>query len=102
MVSNQELLANKEGTICSQTTEESKENRNVRYPPTEATRETVAKIYYSPVEPAMGLKVDSNEKNDVGREASHGGGHQYGTCILNVSCLCKKSISVSACYSLFN
>jgi hypothetical protein len=67
MVSNQELLANKEGplsnTILSQTTEESKGNRNVRYSPTEATGETVTKIYYSPVEPEMGLKVDSNEKN---------------------------------------
>ena len=67
MVSNQELLANKEGplstTICSQTTEERKGNRNVRYSPTEGTGETVAKIYYSPVEPEMGLKVDCNEKN---------------------------------------
>jgi hypothetical protein len=62
MVSNQELMANKEGTICSQTKEESKGSRNVRYPPTEATDETVAKIYYSPAEPEMGLKVDSNEK----------------------------------------
>jgi hypothetical protein len=70
MVSNQELLANKEGTICTQTTEESKGNRNVRYSPTEATGETVAKIYYSPVEPEMGLKVDNNEKNVVGREAT--------------------------------
>ncbi len=63
MVSNQELLANKEGplgtTICSQTTEESKGPRNVRYSPSVATGET-AKIYYSPVEPEMGLKVDSN------------------------------------------
>jgi hypothetical protein len=83
MVSNQELLANKEGplstAICSQTTEESKETRNVRYPPTEATGETVAKIYYSPVEPEMGLKVDSNEKNDVGREASHWWAPVWGT-----------------------
>ncbi len=68
MVSNQELLANKEGplstAICSQTTEESKVTRNVPYPRTEATGETVAKIYYSPVEPPeMGLKVDSNETN---------------------------------------
>jgi hypothetical protein len=74
MVSNQELLANKEGplstTICSQTAEESKGNRNINYPPTEATGET-AKIYYSPVEPEMGLKVDSNENYEVGREASH-------------------------------
>jgi hypothetical protein len=66
MVPNQELLANKEGplstTICSQTTEENKGSRNVRYPPTEATGETVAKIYYSPVEPEMGIKVDSNSK----------------------------------------
>jgi hypothetical protein len=82
MVSNQELLANKEGplstTICSQTTEESKGTRNVRYPPTETTGETVAKIYYSPVEPEMGLKVNSNEKMRwVGKLAI--GGHQYGT-----------------------
>ncbi len=69
MVSNQDLLANKEGplstTICSQTTEESKGNRNVRYSPTEAAGEA-AKIYYSPAEREMGLKVDSNEKNEGG------------------------------------
>jgi hypothetical protein len=85
MVSNQELLANKDPdrdeplstSICSQTTEESKGTRNVHYSPTEATGETVAKIYYSPAEREMGLKVDSNEKMRwVGKLAIDG--HQCG------------------------